>query len=81
MATATGKQPKKTPARRCLTHLPATCEAALSVMNDAAWEILTANNGVSPPGVTVERVLDALTSARKILKDGLFAAEPKRGGE
>jgi hypothetical protein len=71
---------KKTPARRCLTHLPATCEAALAVLNDAAWEMV---------GVTVEqnevticpRVVAALKQARRILRDGLSAVEPKRGGE
>lgn len=83
MATRTAETPKakKTPVRRCLTHLPATCEAALAALNDAAWEVLAKNNAVTPNGATMEVVLDAMTAARKILKDGLSAVEPRKDSE
>jgi hypothetical protein len=65
---------RKAPQRRALSHLPATCHAALEVLNDVAWELVVENDITEN---TQDRIMRCIKQARKILRDGLAVVEPQ----
>jgi hypothetical protein len=69
-------QPRKPPQRRALTHLPATCQVALEILNDVAWTLL--DGGAPIEDAALATLLPAVRKARQVLRDGLSVVEPKR---
>ena len=72
---------RKSPQRRVLSHLPATCKEALEVLNDAAWDLIDRDGQehLEAVGGAFDGTasIAAMRKARKILRDGLSVVDPK----